>query len=265
MRGKKIVIKDVEKTFQTRSGPVLALNRVNLSIEPSSFVSVVGPSGCGKSTLMNLIAGLDQPTVGTVEVNGKVTHEPQDENAIVFQKDLLLEWRTILGNILLPSEIQNSTWFDRKDKQPNRKIAEELLKMVGLEGFGDKYPSELSGGMKQRVAICRGLIQNPSLLMMDEPFGALDALTREQMMLDLLKIYDKYKFTVLFITHSIEEAVFLSDRVLVMSSRPGKVVRDISIDLPRPRSMDTRSNTRFMEYVHEIRGEFKSQGILKEM
>lgn len=265
MPGKHIEIRDVEKTFRTRSGPVQALNRVNLTIEPSSFVTVVGPSGCGKSTLMNLIAGLDQPTGGAIEMDGKALKGPQSESAVVFQKDVLLEWRTVLGNLLLPFDIQNVTWMDRKDKKTNRQTALDLLNMVGLMGFAEKYPFELSGGMRQRVAICRALIQNPSLLMMDEPFGALDALTREQMMYDLLKIYDRFKFTVLFITHSIEEAVFLSDRVLVMSPRPGTVVRDIQIRLARPRTINTRLDPKFLEYVHEIRGVFKSQGVLTEV
>ncbi|MFF2484593.1 ABC transporter ATP-binding protein [Paenibacillus sp. NPDC058071] len=265
MPEKTIVIRDVEKTFQTRGGPVQALSKVSLEIEPLSFVSVVGPSGCGKSTLMNLLAGLDAPSGGTIEIGGVAMKEPQDGNAVVFQKDLLLEWRTVMANILLPFELQNITWFDRKDRTTNRQLAEDMLKMVGLEGFGDKYPFELSGGMRQRVSICRALIQKPTLLMMDEPFGALDALTREQMMYDLLRMYNQYKCTVVFITHSIEEAVFLSDRVLVMSPRPGSVVKDIRIDLERPRGMDTRMDSRFLQYVREIRGVFQSQGVLAEV
>jgi NitT/TauT family transport system ATP-binding protein len=265
MSAQPIVIREVEKTFQTRGGAVQALAKVNLNIEPLSFVSVVGPSGCGKSTLMNLLAGLDTPTGGTILIGGKPMKGPQEGNAVVFQKDLLLEWRTVLANVLLPFELQNVTWLDRKDRTTNRQMAEEMLQMVGLEGFGDKYPFELSGGMRQRVSICRALIQQPSLLMMDEPFGALDALTREQMMYDLLKIYKKYKCTVVFITHSIEEAVFLSDRVLVMSPRPGSVVQDIPIELERPRGMNTRMDARFLSYVREIRGVFQSQGVLAEV
>ncbi|MGO4540949.1 ABC transporter ATP-binding protein [Paenibacillus sp. 2TAB19] len=265
MSGKKITLDRVEKTFKTRSGNVQALKEVTLDIEPSSFISVVGPSGCGKSTLMNLIAGLDKPTSGSILLNDTPMNGPQAGNAVVFQKDVLLEWRTVLGNILLPFDMHGITWFDRGGRGTNRDAALELLSMVGLEGFADKYPFELSGGMRQRVSICRALIQNPSLLMMDEPFGALDALTREQMMYDLLKLYNKFKFTVVFITHSIEEAVFLSDRVFVMSPRPGEVVRDISIGLPRPRSIDTRLDPQFMAHVQDIRGVFKSQGVLTEV
>lgn len=265
MAGRKIDIIAVEKTFHTRSGIVQALSQVNLTIEPSSFVSVVGPSGCGKSTLMNLVGGLEKLTGGTIEMDGEPISGPEHGNAVVFQKDVLLEWRTVLQNILLPFELHHVTWFDRKDRSTNRSVAMELLRMVGLEGFENKYPFELSGGMRQRVSICRALIQNPSLLMMDEPFGALDALTREQMMYDLLKYYAKYRFTVLFITHSIEEAVFLSDRVVVMSSRPGTVIKDIRIELDRPRTIATRGDSRFHHYVREIREVFQSQGILTEV
>lgn len=265
MPGKRIELIGVEKTFRARSGPVQALDRVDLTVEASRFVSVVGPSGCGKSTLMNIIAGLDLPTKGEIRLDGEKLNGPQAGSAVVFQKDVLLEWRTVLDNVLLPFDIHNVTWFDRRNKKTNRALALELLEMVGLGGFEGKYPFELSGGMRQRVSICRALIQNPELLMMDEPFGALDALTREQMMYDLLKIYNHFQFTVLFITHSIEEAVFLSDRVLVMSSRPGSVVKDIEIGLGRPRTIDSRSDPAFQKHVHEIRGVFKSQGVLTEV
>lgn len=265
MQSKEIMIRDVEKTFQTRGGAVQALSKVNLEIQPFSFVSVVGPSGCGKSTLMNLLAGLDTPTGGSIEIGGVPVNGAQEGNAVVFQRDLLLEWRTVIENVLLPFELKGITWLDRKDRTTNRQLAEELLQMVGLEGFGDKYPFELSGGMRQRVSICRALIQKPTLLMMDEPFGALDALTREQMMYDLLRLYEQFKCTVVFITHSIEEAVFLSDRVLVMSERPGSVVKDINIELNRPRNMNTRMDERFLGYVKEIREVFQSQGVLAEV
>lgn len=265
MLSKEIVIRNVEKTFQTRGGAVQALSEVNLDIQPMSFVSVVGPSGCGKSTLMNLLAGLDTPTSGVIEIGGERVTGAWEGSAVVFQRDLLLEWRTVIANVLLPFELKGITWLDRKDRTTNRQLAEDLLKMVGLEGFGDKYPFELSGGMRQRVAICRALIQRPTLLLMDEPFGALDALTREQMMYDLLRLYDQYKCTVVFITHSIEEAVFLSDRVLVMSERPGSVVKDIDIQLERPRNLNTRMDPRFLDYVKEIREVFQSQGVLAEV
>ncbi|MBB6636501.1 ABC transporter ATP-binding protein [Cohnella thailandensis] len=265
MLGKRIELLDAEKTFKARSGPVQALRPIRLAIEESSFVSIVGPSGCGKSTLMNMIAGLEPTSGGEIRLAGQSSRKPQEGNAIVFQKDVLLEWRSVLDNVLLPFELHHITWFDRRSKRTNRELAMELLEMVGLAAFADKYPFELSGGMRQRVSICRALIQNPTLLMMDEPFGALDALTREQMMYDLLKIFDKYKFTVLFITHSIEEAVFLSDRVVVMSPRPGAVVRDIPIQLERPRTIDTRANPAFQKHVQEIRDVFKAEGVLKEV
>lgn len=260
-----LLFKIWRRCFKTRSGDVQALTKVNLDIEASSFISIVGPSGCGKSTLMNLLAGLEAPTGGTIVMDDKVVKGSETGNAVVFQKDVLLEWRTVIENVLLPLELKNITWFDRKDKKTNRDMAKELLQMVGLEGFEDKYPFEMSGGMRQRVAICRGLIQNPTLLMMDEPFGALDALTREQMMYDLLKIYSKFKFTVIFITHSIEEAVFLSDRVIVMSPRPGSVLKDIKIELDRPRGINSRKDQRFIQYVDEIRSVFQSQGVLSEV
>jgi NitT/TauT family transport system ATP-binding protein len=265
MKGKQIVLSGVDKTYKTRSGEVHALSKISLTIERSSFISIVGPSGCGKSTLMNLIAGLDTPSEGSIVINDEKIAGPTDGNAVVFQKDLLQEWRTILGNVLLPMEIHNITWLHRSGRKTNRERALELLASVGLKGFEDKYPNELSGGMRQRAAICRALIQEPKLLLMDEPFGALDALTREQMMYDLLKISAEFGFTVIFITHSIEEAVFLSDRVLVMSDRPGAIVKDIDIDLEKPRSMHTRSDPKFSKYVQTVREIFKNQGILSEV
>ncbi|MBN2982525.1 MULTISPECIES: ABC transporter ATP-binding protein [Cohnella] len=265
MSGKSIVLDQVEKVYDTRTGPLHALSRMSLSLEAGSFVSVVGPSGCGKSTLMNLMAGLDSTPYGSIRINGEEIDGPVDGNAVVFQKDVLLDWRNVIDNVLLPLEIQGVGWWSRPNRKTNRERAQELLELVGLKGFENKYPYELSGGMRQRVSICRALIQEPELLFMDEPFGALDALTREQMMYDLLKIFAKYRFTCIFITHSIEEAVFLSDRVLVMSNRPGRVVEDILVDLPRPRNSDTRIHRKFSEHVNDIRSIFKAQGILSEL
>jgi NitT/TauT family transport system ATP-binding protein len=264
MRGKSIVLEDVEKFYQTRTGTLQALSKISLALEPGSFVSIVGPSGCGKSTIMNLIAGLDTTPYGSIRISGEPIDGPAEGNAVVFQKDVLLDWRSVIDNVLLPLEIQGVTWWSRSNRMTNKERAKDLLALVGLKGFEDKYPNELSGGMRQRVAICRALIQEPKLLFMDEPFGALDALTREQMMYDLLKIYAQYQFTCIFITHSIEEAVFLSDRVVVMSSRPGQVVKDLSIQLQRPRNSDTRNDRNFAEHVNEIRSIFKAQGILSE-
>ncbi|WP_238590783.1 ABC transporter ATP-binding protein [Paenibacillus beijingensis] len=265
MSGKTINLDQVEKIYQTRTGPVQALSKISVNLDSGSFVSIVGPSGCGKSTLMNLIAGLDTTPHGSIRINGEKINGPVDGNAVVFQKDVLLDWRSVIDNVLLPLEIQGISWWSRPNRKTNKERAKELLELVGLKGFEDKYPHELSGGMRQRVAICRALIQEPELLFMDEPFGALDALTREQMMYDLLRIYNKYKFTCIFITHSIEEAVFLSDRVLVMSSRPGKLVKDISINLPRPRNSESRNDSNFTGHVNEIRSIFKTQGILSEV
>ncbi|WP_062048354.1 ABC transporter ATP-binding protein [Bacillus sp. JCM 19034] len=260
----KLDLANVGKVFQTRTGNVEALKNIYLSVKPGEFLSVVGPSGCGKSTIMRIIAGLDRPTSGNVYLNEEPLGKIANGVAVVFQKDVLLAWRTILDNVLFPLELKGITWFDRPSRQTNRSKALELLESVGLKGFEDKYPHELSGGMRQRVAICRALIQDPKLLLMDEPFGALDALTREQMMYDLLKLSDKYGFTTIFITHSIEEAVFLSDKVVVMSGRPGTILKEIPIELERPRSSESRANSYFNTHVREIRSIFQSQGILAE-
>lgn len=256
----KLKLNNIGKIFTTKTGDVQALRNIYLSIEAGEFVSIVGPSGCGKSTIMRIIAGLDQPSSGEIKQNEESLSAITNGLAVVFQKDVLLAWRSVLENVLFPLEVK----FGRKQKQKNRVKAIELLESVGLEGFADKYPHELSGGMKQRVSICRALIQDPKLLLMDEPFGALDALTREQMMYDLLKLSDKFGFTTVFITHSIEEAVFLSDKVVVMSGRPGTILRDISMKLVRPRTSETRAELAFHKHVKEIRAIFKSQGILAE-
>ncbi|MCL7745674.1 ABC transporter ATP-binding protein [Halalkalibacter alkaliphilus] len=261
----KLNLTNVEKVFRTKTGDVKALSNIFLTIDPGQFLAVVGPSGCGKSTIMRIIAGLDKPSTGVVEINDEPLKRIADGAAVVFQKDVLLAWRTVIDNVLFPLELKGITWLDRKNKQTNRSKALELLESVGLKGFEDKYPHELSGGMRQRVSICRALIQDPKLLLMDEPFGALDALTREQMMYDLLKLSDKYGFTTVFITHSIEEAVFLSDKVIVMSERPGTILKEIPISLQRPRHSATREEPEFNKQVQNIRSIFKSQGILAEI
>jgi len=242
--GVPIGLRAVTKTYRAaRGGEVQALDEIDLSIGAGEFVSIVGPSGCGKSTLLMLVAGLIPPTTGTIEVDSR---------------DVLLDWRTVLANVLLPVEIK------KLDPAVHRRKARELLRSVGLAGFEDKYPAELSGGMRQRVAICRALVQDPGLLLMDEPFGALDALTREQMNLDLQRMWLRDRNTVLFITHSIEEAVLLSDRVVVMSSRPGRVADIVGNDLARPRGAHTRSEARFVEHVERIRRHFLALGVLSE-
>jgi NitT/TauT family transport system ATP-binding protein len=256
--GAAVEISDVSKIYQTREGDeVVALDQIDLKIEAGSFVAVVGPSGCGKSTLLSMLAGLTPTSTGHISINGERVNKPHRTTGVVFQTDLLLYWRTIIENILLPLEIK------QVDVKACRPRAEALLKQVGLEGFGNKYPSELSGGMRQRVAICRAMIQDPGLLLMDEPFGALDALTREQMIVDLQAVWSRIGNTVLFITHGIEEAVFLGDRVLVMSPRPGRIDLDLKVDMPRPRQWRlSHDDKQFQGYVRQIREIFEAKGVL---
>ena len=257
--GVPIRVSGVTKRYQTaRGGEVHALDEIDLAIDAGEFVSIVGPSGCGKSTLLMLISGLIPATTGAIAVGGTPVKGAVGNVAIVFQRDVLLEWRTVLANVLLPVEIK------KLDPVSHRRKAQDLLRSVGLEEFEDKYPGELSGGMRQRVAICRALVQDPGLLLMDEPFGALDALTREQMNLDLQRMWLRDRNTVLFITHSIEEAVLLSDRVVVMSSRPGRIADIVTVDLARPRGAHTRSDARFVEHVERIRRHFLALGVLSE-
>ncbi len=253
-----VSVKGVSKLYEVRTGDdVLALDDVSLEITPGNFVAIVGPSGCGKSTLLSLLAGLLPVSSGTLTIDGDVVTKPHPKVGVVFQSDLLLYWRDILGNILLPIEIKGL------DRSKYENAARELLSQVGLEGFENKFPSELSGGMRQRVAICRALIQEPGLLLMDEPFGALDALTREQMIMDLQTMWRRVGNTVLFITHGIDEAVFLADRVIVMSPRPGRVDLDLSIDIPRPRRWSgIHENTDFQHYVRQVREIFEAKGVL---
>jgi NitT/TauT family transport system ATP-binding protein len=248
---------DVHKTYETSEGAeVHALEGVNVTIPAGQFVSIVGPSGCGKSTLLMMISGLIPITSGAIRLDGDPVNRPHPRMGVVFQRDLLLDWRRILDNVLLPIEIKRWGRAAYVDK------AKELLAQVGLAGYEARYPDELSGGMRQRASICRALVQSPGLLMMDEPFGALDALTREQMNTDLQRLWVRLSNTVVFITHSIDEAVFLSDRVLVMSPRPGRIQLDLEIKLPRPRTAAVRSDPAFIGYVERIRSYFESTGIL---
>uniref|UniRef100_C5D0Z0 ABC transporter related n=1 Tax=Variovorax paradoxus (strain S110) TaxID=543728 RepID=C5D0Z0_VARPS len=253
-----VTIEGVSKSYEVRAGDdVLALDRVDLDITPGSFVAIVGPSGCGKSTLLSLLAGLTPVSSGRLSIDGDQVLKPHPKAGVVFQSDLLLYWRSILDNILLPIEIKG---LDRKAYADR---ARDLLVQVGLKGFADKFPSELSGGMRQRVAICRALIQEPGLLLMDEPFGALDALTREQMIMDLQTMWMRLGNTVLFITHGIDEAVFLADRVIVMSPRPGRVDLDLTIDISRPRRWSgIHENPGFQQFVRQVREVFEAQGVL---
>jgi len=242
----------VGMTYQAASGPVEALAGISLSVGTGEFVSLVGPSGCGKSTLLRIVAGLRPATLGTVTVEGRQVTQPIADIGMVFQAPILLKWRTILDNILLPAELAG------KEKRAHWARAQELLEMAGLHGFAEKLPRELSGGMQQRASLCRALLLDPPLLLMDEPFGALDAMTRDDMALELLRIWGErdlareQRKTVLFVTHSIPEAVFLSDRVVVMSPRPGRIAADLRVDLPRPRTVELRASETFGKLNLEI-------------
>jgi NitT/TauT family transport system ATP-binding protein len=258
-RAGAVKITKLVKVYETETDDVLALDGIDLDIKSGSFVAVVGPSGCGKSTLLSLLAGLTPITSGEILIDGEPVRKPHPKVGVVFQTDMLLYWRNILDNVLLPIEIK------RSGREAYREKAENLLAQVGLRGFEGKMPSELSGGMRQRVAICRALIQEPGLLLMDEPFGALDALTREQMIMDLQAMWGRVQNTVLFITHGIDEAVFLADRVVVMSPRPGKIDLDLAIDIPRPRPWtEVHDDKNFQQYIRQIRETFEAKGVLVE-
>lgn len=254
--GNGIKIKNVSKSYETDGGPIEALRDVSIEIKPGEFLAVVGPSGCGKSTLLKMVAGLLSVTKGSITIDEQVIKGPYTNLGIVFQRDLLLEWRTIIDNVLLQVE------FRKLPRESYRERALELLSLVGLEKFENRYPSELSGGMRQRVAICRALLHNPPILLMDEPFGALDALTREQIGLDLQTICSNSNISVLFITHSISEAVFLADRVLVMSPRPGQIKEILDTNLPRPRDLHIKDTVKFNQMCGLLRNHFESMGIL---
>ena len=242
-----IALEGVHLTYRARRGTVPALQDVGLEARPGEFIAVVGPSGCGKSTLLKLVSGLLLPTAGTVRVKGKAVTAPTPEVGIVFQSPLLMPWRSVLENVLLPIEIRGL------GVARHEKAARDLLKLVGLSGFEDRAPYELSGGMQQRVGLCRALVHDPEILLMDEPFGALDAMTREQMNSELQRIWMERRKTVLLITHSIAEAVYLADRVVVMSPRPGRVVGEVAIDLPRPRTLEMTESVAFAQAANRVR------------
>lgn len=242
-----IVFEDVAKTFVSRERVTEALLDVSFVVENNQFVSIIGPSGCGKTTILKMIADLIVPTKGVVRVLGDLpTSARRDRQlGIVFQQPTLLEWRTVLDNVLLPQEV----FGDGRQEQ----VARDLLRMTGLEGFESHYPDELSGGMQQRVAIARALSYSPSILLMDEPFGALDLITRDKMGLELLEIWQHTQRTVVFVTHSVQEAVLLSDKVLVLSSRPGTIIKEVTVDLSRPRPLELRETNRFQELTNYLR------------
>lgn len=250
-----ITVRAVSKAFGSGKGRVEALRDIDLEVNAGEFVAIVGASGCGKSTLLRLVGGLMTPSHGQVTIGGKVVTEPSPGIGIVFQTPVLLPWRTVQQNVQLPLDIQ------RSGKEPKR-IA-ELLALVGLQGFEHSRPYELSGGMQQRVALCRALVTNPSLLLMDEPFGALDALTREQMNLELQRVWMETGKTVLLITHSITESVMLADRVVVMTPRPGRIQEIIKIGLPRPRHFSTLRAPEFHEACERIRMLMNASGFVE--
>jgi NitT/TauT family transport system ATP-binding protein len=259
VEGAFVEFRGVSKTFFPGGRPpVEALAPTNLSIPEGQFTSVVGPSGCGKSTLLAILGGLEAPTTGEARIAGQPVRAPYSDLGVAFQKDLLLEWRTVLDNVLLQIELRG------QDRRRHLQRAYELLQMVGLDGFAKHYPHELSGGMRQRVAVCRALVHDPRLLLMDEPFAALDALTRDQMALDFQHLTVTRGKTILFVTHSISEAIFLADSVVVFSPRPGRIVESISVDLPRPRRLADRERPAFTAYVARIREIFERQGTLRE-
>ncbi|TAK81615.1 MAG: ABC transporter ATP-binding protein [Betaproteobacteria bacterium] len=237
---------------------VTALEEISMSIAPGEFVSVLGPSGCGKSTLLRCIAGLEMPSSGSIRVNGAEVSGPPEGLGMVFQRDALLDWRNVADNLMLPID------FRRGDRAMARARAASLLAMTGLQGFESAYPAQLSGGMRQRVAICRALVDDPVLLLMDEPFGALDALTRDQMNVELQRMWLAEHKTVMFVTHSITEAIFLGDRVVVFTPRPGRIAEVIEVGLPRPRRLAVRSSETFNAYASRIRTLFEGMGLLKE-
>jgi NitT/TauT family transport system ATP-binding protein len=251
-----ISVRELSKGYPSRDGCVHALQQISFNVKEGEFVAVVGPSGCGKSTLLKILAGLLPPSKGEACLRGTPINGPRRDIGVVFQSPVLLPWRSVLENVLLPVDVQRL----RGDRY--RKVALELLSLVGLQEFAHRYPRELSGGMQQRVAITRALIHDPAMLLMDEPFGALDAMTREQMNLELQRIWLERKKTVVFITHSIPEAVFLADRVLVMTPRPGRIMDAVTVDVPRPRQLEAMNLPEFCATVSSIRTQFHAKGAL---
>ena len=253
-RGDVVEVRGVSKTFPR--GNVTALEGIELTLAPGEFVSLIGPSGCGKSTLLRVIGDLVEPTRGTVTVNGKTARQARIDRdyGIVFQDSVLFDWRTVAKNIALPLELLG--W----DRAKRKERVDRMLELVELGGFADHHPWQLSGGMQQRVSIARALAFEPALLLMDEPFGALDEMTRERLNLELLSIWQQLGSTVVFVTHSISEAVFLSSRVVVMSPRPGRIAGTVAVDLPYPRTVETREEPRYFELVTKVRELLRLRG-----
>jgi len=258
MNAELIVARGLRKAYPGRSEsdpPTLALEAFDLRVAEHEVACIVGPSGCGKTTILKMVAGLVPHSAGEITVGGKRVDRPLTEVGIVFQESILLDWRDVLSNVMLQIDIRDM------ERATHEAVARHLLKTTGLEGFERKKPYELSGGMRQRVSICRALVHDPPLLLMDEPFGALDALTREQISMDIQRVWMEKRKTAIHITHSIPEAVLLADRVVVMGPRPGRIVEIIDIDLPRPRRLD-RLPPSFNDYAGRIREIFKSKGVL---
>jgi NitT/TauT family transport system ATP-binding protein len=241
-------LEGVTKRFSTRANDsVLALDKIALDIQRNQFVTLVGPSGCGKSTLLKIMSGVIAPTGGAIRFDGSRLTKPSRQIGMVFQRHVLLPWRPVIENVLFPIDMLGWNVAEYREE------AMRLIELVGLRGFEKALPNELSGGMQQRVSICRALVYDPQMLMMDEPFGALDAMTREDLSVELLRIWTERKKTVIFVTHSIPEAVLLADRVVVMTARPGRILMDLPINLPRPRSFETERLPEFQDMVHTIR------------
>ncbi|MER7787003.1 ABC transporter ATP-binding protein [Streptomyces sp. NPDC097640] len=252
-----IEVEGLHKIYRPRrSEPTHALSGIGFTVRRGEFISVVGPSGCGKTTMLKILAGLIPGSEGAVRVAGREVAGPLPEVGMVFQAATLLPWRTVLENVMVPVEVR------KLDARVYRERAGKLLAMVGLAGFEGKYPHELSGGMQQRAGICRALVHDPAVLLMDEPFGALDAMTREYMNVELLRIWRESGQTIVFVTHSIPEAVFLSDRVVVLSPRPGRVAEVVDIELERPRALSVMASDRAGVYVERIRKHFNAIGVI---
>jgi NitT/TauT family transport system ATP-binding protein len=246
----------LNKLYQTREGDLIhALKDASFEVADGELVTIVGPSGCGKTTLLKILAGILRASSGRISLRDEEIAGPSRETGVVFQAPVLLPWRTVLQNVMLPIELQ------KRDRQKYEARARYYLELVGLKGFETRYPNELSGGMQQRVGISRALVHDPAVLLMDEPFGALDAMTREHMNLELLRIWQESRKTVMLVTHSISEAVFLADRVIVMSPRPGRITEILEVELPRPRTLEMMNSAAFGAYVSRIRGHFSAASI----
>jgi len=248
-----IEISGVSKTYKTRDGEVPSLRPIDFNVRDGEFVVVVGPSGCGKTTLLKMLAGLLPPSTGEIRIDGKAITKPHSGVGIVFQTAMLLPWRSVFNNVMMPVEVK------KLPREEYKKRAQALLDMVGLQGFENKFPWQLSGGMQQRASICRALVHDPKIVLMDEPFGALDAMTRERMNVELQRIQRETSKTVLLITHSIPEAVFLADRILVMTERPGKIAAVYDVPLERPRTLDVLADPVFIELSQTIRRHFNAK------